>query len=151
MLGSGVGLLVTALGIVVVALATGAPAVGWVLVGLGALVALLAWWASRLRVVVDAGSIQVAWGPTGWPRKRIRWDRVRNVSAIQVEPTQWGGWGYRWIPWARASAAVVRRGPGIKLDLVDGRAFVVTVDDAVAGAKAASAASRSAARAQPSR
>ena len=57
-----------------------------------------------------------------------------------VEPTEWGGWGYRWIPWARASAAVVRRGPGIALVLRDGRRFAVTVDDAVAGARATSAA-----------
>ena len=62
------------------------------------------------------------------------------MSAIQVEPTEWGGWGYRWIPWAKASAAVVRRGPGIALVLRDGRRFAVTVEDAVAGAQAVSAA-----------
>ena len=44
---------------------------------------------------------------------------------------EWGGWGYRWIPWAKASAAVIRRGPGIALVLRDGRRFAVTVDDAV--------------------
>lgn len=143
-LGAGIGLLAIAVGVGVL-LAAGGPVLGWVLVGAGLLVALLSWWASRLRVVVDAACLRVSWGPTGWPRKRIRWARVRDVSAIQVEPAHWGGWGYRWIPWAHASAAVVRRGPGIKLDLVHGKAFVVTVDDAVNGAKAAAAAARAAA------
>ena len=131
----------TALGIVVVALATGAPAVGWVLVGLGALVALLAWWASRLRVVVDAGSIQVAWGrpvaaqadPVGPGAQRER-DHGR--------PDHWGGWGYRWIPWAHSLRGRDPQGTGHRPRPRDGRAFTVTVDDAITGAKAASAALR---------
>ena len=134
-LGSGVGLLVTALGIFVVVLATGAPAVGWVLVGLGALVALLAWWASRLRVVVDAGSIQVAWGPTGWPRKRIRWDRVRDVSAIQVEPDAVGRLGLPLDPVGPTRAPRSCAGGRASSSTSSTAAFVVTVDDAVAGAR----------------
>ncbi len=82
----------------------------------------------------------VAFGPFGWPRRVIRLADVREVSAIVVEPREWGGWGYRWIPWAQASAAVIRRGPGIEVVLADGKRFAVTVDGAVDGAKAASAA-----------
>ena len=56
-----------------------------------------------------------------------------------VDPMKWGGWGYRWIPWAKASAAVIRKGPGIELLLKDGRRFAVTVEDAVTGAQTISA------------
>jgi hypothetical protein len=53
---------------------------------------------------------------------------------------QWGGWGYRWMPGAKASAAVLRKGPGIVLTFADGRRFAVSVDDATAGAAATTAA-----------
>jgi hypothetical protein len=48
----------------------------------------------------------------------------------RVDPMTWGGWGYRWVPTRHATAAVVRRVPGLRLDRTDGRVFVVTVDDA---------------------
>ncbi len=144
-LGLGVGLVLAALGIVV-AVAASLPVAGGVLLALAAVIAVAAWWIAQLRVEVTAEAFVVGWGRFARPRKRITWDRVGAVSALQVEPSSWGGWGYRWIPWAHASAAVVRRGPGIRLDLEGGRVFVVTVDDAVAGAKAASAARRAALR-----
>lgn len=134
---------------VVVLVAAGQRLAGGILLVAAVVVAVAAAWTARLRVDVTSAAFVVAWGPFARPRKRIGWDRVGAVSALQVEPRQWGGWGYRWVPWAHASAAVVRRGPGIRLDLEDGRTFVVTVDDAVEGAKAASAARRAALRPAP--
>lgn len=88
---------------------------------------------TRLTVSIDASAFRVRFGPFGWPVKRIGWDDVTAVGAIEVHPTQWGGWGYRWLP-GRGTSAVMRKGPGIKLDLTSGKVFVVTVDDAAAGA-----------------
>jgi hypothetical protein len=139
----GVTLLLVAVGIgTVIALqGTGVPvALGWVLAVVGVVVGVLGWLLSSLEVRVDPQRFVVAFGPFGRPRRTIRIADLREASAIVVEPREWGGWGYRWIPWARASAAVIRRGPGIELVLVDGRRFAVTVNDAVDGAKAASAA-----------
>lgn len=147
-MGLGAGLVVAAAGVVVV-VAAGLPVIGAILLVLAAVVAIAAWWTARLRVEVTNAAFVVAWGPFARPRKRIAWDSVAAVSALQVEPRQWGGWGYRWVPWAHASAAVVRRGPGIRLDLENGRTFVVTVEDAVTGAKAAAAARRAALRPTP--
>jgi hypothetical protein len=139
----GLTLVLVAVGIgTVIALhGSGAPLwVGWLVAVVGVGVGVLGWLMSSLEVRVDDERFTVAFGPFGLPRRRIDLRDVREVSAIMVEPREWGGWGYRWIPWARASAAVIRRGPGIELVLVDDRRFAVTVEDAVAGAKATSAA-----------
>jgi hypothetical protein len=143
LLGVGVALVVAAVGLgTVVALGgSGAPRwTGWLVVVLGVLVGLVTWLFSSLVVRLTAESFVVAFGPWRFPRRRIALADVVDASAVRVEPEQWGGWGYRWNPWAKASAAVVRTGPGIALSLRDGRRFAVTVDDAVAGAQATSAA-----------
>ncbi|MFN8168277.1 MAG: hypothetical protein U0S36_05795 [Candidatus Nanopelagicales bacterium] len=143
LMGAGTALVLVAVGVgTVIALGgSGAPTwVGWLVAAVGLLVGVLGWWLSSLEVRVTAQRFTVGFGPWGWPRRVVELADVADASAILVEPTQWGGWGYRWIPWAHASAAVVRRGPGIALVLRDGRRFAVTVDDAVAGAQAASTA-----------
>jgi hypothetical protein len=143
LLGVGTTLLLVAVGvgIAIAARGTQAPSwIGWSIALVGLVVGVAGWLLSSLEVRVTASTFTVAFGPVGWPRRVIGLDEVAEASAIVVEPTQWGGWGYRWIPWARASAAVVRRGPGILLVLDDGRRFAVTVDDAVTGAQTTSGA-----------
>ena len=57
-------------------------------------------------------------------------------EVIDVRPGEWGGWGYRGSVKVFGRAAVVlRAGTGIRVDLVGGRAFAVTVDDAETGAR----------------
>ena len=57
-----------------------------------------------------------------------RWSKT--TVHIDVRPTEWGGWGYRGSPTLMKRAAVVlRAGPGIRLDLHDGKVFVVTIDN----------------------
>ncbi len=139
----GVTILLVGVGIgTVIALqGSGVPlTLGWVLAVVGVVVGITGWLLSSLEVRVDAERFVVAFGPFGWPRRVIPLSEVREASAIVVEPREWGGWGYRWIPWAGASAAVIRRGPGIELVLADGKRFAVTVNDAVEGAKTTSAA-----------
>lgn len=116
---------------------TGAPAwVGGLVVVVALVVGIAGWLLSSLDVRVEDERVVVAFGPFGWPRRVIALADIREVSAGLIEPTEWGGWGYRWIPWAKASAAVVRRGEGIILGLEDGRRFAVTVGDSRAGAVA---------------
>ena len=143
LLGVGLTLVLAAVGVgTVIALrGSGAPTwVGWFVAAVGIAAGVLAWLVSSLEVRLTSETFTVAFGPAAWPRRVIALADIAEASAIVVEPMQWGGWGYRWIPWARASAAVIRRGPGIALTLRDGRQFAVTVDDAVNGAKLTSAA-----------
>ena len=105
----------------------------WLIPGIAFGVALIAAVLfTRLTVEVDDDEVRIIYG-YGWPTQRIRWDRVASVQSIQVRPTEWGGWGYRWVPWKKGTAAVMRAGSGFRFDFPNGKVFVVTVDDADAG------------------
>jgi Protein of unknown function (DUF1648) len=102
----------------------------WWLVLLAVVVLLAVIGTASVSVRIDAEAVRVGFGPLRWPAKVVRLSDVTAAEAIDVKPVAWGGWGYRWVPSKHATAAVVRRGPGLRLDRTDGRVFVVTVDDA---------------------
>lgn len=85
---------------------------------------------ATLRVTADRNGLTVRYGWLPWPRTTVGTERIKTASVIDVKPMQWGGWGYRGsLKLMRKAAVVHRAGPGIRLDLNDGRVFVVTVDD----------------------
>jgi hypothetical protein len=103
---------------------------GWIApVGVLVLGVLIAWWSSRVAVEFDAQELRVRFGP-GWPMRRIPWSRVISVEYLYVHPLQWGGWGYNLLPRRRTQAIVLRAGDGLRLELSNGRALVITVDQA---------------------
>ncbi|NUP28471.1 MAG: hypothetical protein HOQ36_03000 [Nocardia sp.] len=104
------------------------PLIGVLLAVTGALLAHLA----LLRVVVDQRGLTVGTGPLGWPRWRLRPEDIADVSADDISPLRYGGYGIRLIP--GATAVVLRGGPGIVVTRRSGRQFVVSVDDAETGA-----------------
>jgi hypothetical protein len=107
----------------------GAPAVvGVLLLVTAALVAAL----GSIRVVVDQRGLIVRGGVFGYPRKTVALADVEAASAAIIHPLEWGGWGYRVMP--GRSAVVLHKGPGIVLDLANGRQFAVTVGDPQTGA-----------------
>lgn len=100
------------------------PVIG--LAAVAGLVALL----SSVRVSAGQHGLRVRPGLVPWPAVVLPLDRIERVAAIDVRPLQWGGWGYRGsLRLLRRAAWVVRRGPGLRVDLRDGGVFVVTVDD----------------------
>jgi hypothetical protein len=101
---------------------------GWVLVGSGLAVAVAITWVSIVRVTASERGLRIAFGPFGWPSKHMPLERIERAEATEIEPLRWGGWGYRWAG-PRRSAVVVRRGPGLVLDLRGGGRFAVTVDE----------------------
>lgn len=85
---------------------------------------------THVHVRVDREAVDVRCGHIGLPRRRIPLDEVSGCRlAPLVSPRAWGGWGYRWRP-EKGTAVVVRRGPGVVIDLGGDRHFTVTVDDA---------------------
>ena len=85
---------------------------------------------SSIRVTADASGLSVSYGVLPWPKTNIAVDRIESASVIDVRPMEWGGWGYRGtLTLMRQAAVVLRAGPGIRVDLSDGRVFVVTVDN----------------------
>lgn len=103
---------------------------GW-LVWLAPLYLALAFGFARVGVVVDDAGLRVKLGGLLTVR-RIGLDKVRSARPIDLEPAQWGGWGYRMTP--GATAVVLRRGDAIEVTLMNDRKFAVTVDDAATGA-----------------
>lgn len=85
---------------------------------------------ASIRVTADSHGLRVKYGILPWPHTVISIDRIASASAIDVRPVEWGGWGYRGtLTLMRQAAVVLRAGPGIRVDLHDGKVFVVTVDD----------------------
>ncbi|MEW1860391.1 hypothetical protein OG896_03835 [Streptomyces sp. NBC_00669] len=108
--------------------------VGCLAVGLLVLFGTVAF--THVHVRVDRDAVQVRCGHIGVPRRRIPMGEVSGARlAPVISPRAWGGWGYRWRP-EKGTAVVVRRGPGIVIDLGGGRWFTVTVDDAEGAVRA---------------
>jgi hypothetical protein len=100
--------------------------VGCLLAGLLVLFGTIAF--THVRVRVDRECMEVRCGHIGVPRRRIPLEQVDSARIVPwISPRHWGGWGYRWRP-EMGTAVVVRRGPGLVLDLGD--RFTVTVDHA---------------------
>ena len=84
----------------------------------------------RVRVTTDRTGLQIRYGFLGWPRTSVPIGRIASAHAIDIRPADWGGWGYRGsLTLMKRAAVVLRAGPGIRLDLHDGRVLAVTIDD----------------------
>lgn len=120
--------IVVALGLVVLGLfqiVTLSPPTGEIVLASALLVASF----SSVHVVADRRGVRCS-SSFGWPRVRISLDRIASAEAIDVRPLQWGGWGYRGsLRLFQRAAWILRGGPGLRLDLRDGKVFIVTVDD----------------------
>lgn len=103
---------------------------GW-LQWLAPLYVILAFLFSRVEVSVDGRGLRVVLAGV-FAVKRISLDKIVSARVIDLEPTEWAGWGYRVVP--GGSAVVLRRGGAIEASLVGDRRFAVTVDDAATGA-----------------
>lgn len=118
----------------------GLAAGGWIagfgiFVWMGGLLCVVAAQMRSLRVTTDRHGLTLAWGPLGLPRQSVPLAEIAQATAIDVRPREWGGWGYRGTLLINGQAgAILRAGPGLHLNLRDGRVFVVTVDDPEIGA-----------------
>lgn len=83
---------------------------------------------AQVRVTVDERGLRLVSELIRLPIKRVTPAQIAAASAQHIDPLQWGGWGYRAMP--GRSALVLRTGPGLVLDLRDGRQFAVTLDEA---------------------
>ncbi|MGH8914669.1 MAG: hypothetical protein ACRDZM_09165, partial [Acidimicrobiia bacterium] len=125
----------------------GRASVRWPLALLGAAVLVFAllpdWgvWPAGLLVVLALAFMQVEVNVNndgltvrlgGIPVRRIPVVKISSARAIDLEPSEWGGWGWRASP--NGSAIVLRRGDALEVTFTGGRRFAVTVDDAATGA-----------------
>ena len=80
----------------------------------------------RMRVSADRRGLRVTSAVFGVPLKRVPLGRISSVAAIDVDPMEWGGWGYRLMP--GKSAIVLRSGPGLAVTTTRGTRFAVTIE-----------------------
>ena len=110
------------------------------------LVALVDWWAvaitliagiiaipliAYLRVRINENAVTWAFG-LGFPRGTIALSDIESAEAIDINPVDFGGWGYRIT--AGATGLIVRGGPGIRINRTSGRSVVISLaepDEAV--------------------
>lgn len=124
-------MLLTGLTSLVIGVAVGVvvhPVVGAIAVFAGLFAVQLA----VVRVVVDRRGLTVGSGLLGWPRWRLAPAEISEVTATDISPAHFGGYGFRLVP--GATAVVLRGGPGIVVTRRSGRQFAVSVDDAETGA-----------------
>jgi len=97
--------------------------------GVCAVVSLAVGALASVQVRADRTGLHITYASLPWPRTEIGVADIESASVIDVRPMQWGGWGYRGsLKIMKQAAVVLRAGPGIRLDLRNGKIFVVTVD-----------------------
>lgn len=81
----------------------------------------------RLRVSVDWRGLKVVSSILRIPLKTAQLGEIESVHVDNLDPVQWGGWGYRIM--AGRSGIILRRGPGLVLNLTNGKQFAVSLID----------------------
>lgn len=85
----------------------------------------------RVRIDADGFSVRP---PLGWPHYRIALPEVERAGTTDVVPLgEFGGFGLRWGRQGRVGL-ITRSGEALEVQRRDGRAIVVTVDDAATAA-----------------
>jgi len=102
----------------------GITAVGWTLIPYCAALLLVAVFCAY-RVTVDWRGLRVTSLLFSIPLKRIAPDQIAAVEAATLEPTQWGGWGYRIMP--GRSAIILRKGPGLIVTQRNEKQFAISL------------------------
>jgi hypothetical protein len=99
------------------------------LAGAAIVVSLALLFIVRTSVTVERHGVRARLGLFGFPRRFVGMDTIKRAIVVNVRPLrEFGGWGDRLGSATRAF--VCRGGEALRLELMRGRAFVVTVDDA---------------------
>jgi hypothetical protein len=116
----GVGLLVV---FAVLTVVGGAPVLGF-----GVLLAVPMVWLSVYRYQVSDGGLTIGFGPVGPLRRDVPVAEIEGASVVDINPAEWGGWGYRTNggDWA----LVLRSGPGCRIALAGGRSLSLSAGQA---------------------
>lgn len=95
-------------------------------------VLLVGLFASSLSARVSEDGLVLAFGPFGWPVRRIRLDKIHHAHVEERYPSQVGGWGLRGLP--GRTTIMLRGGECLILTYHSGGRLGVSIDDAERGA-----------------
>ena len=82
---------------------------------------------ARLRVRIDNRGLRIVSELLPFLRKSIPLATIREARTEVLEPASWGGWGYRVAP--GRSALLLFAGPGLTVDLTNGKNFSLSLRD----------------------
>ncbi|GAA1210580.1 hypothetical protein [Rhodoglobus aureus] len=82
---------------------------------------------ARLRVRIDSRGLRIVSALMPLLRKSIPLGTIREARTEVLEPANWGGWGYRVAP--GRSALLLFAGPGLTVDLMNGKIFSLSLRD----------------------
>lgn len=124
-----IGSVLLVLGLGIGLILAGEAAAGWITIGVGALLALLVASTTAFHVTVDDSGLTVR-SSAGLPAVAVPITEIVRAEVVRVEPlAEFGGWGMRWGPTGRFGV-VLRAGEALEVHRTNGKALVVTVDDA---------------------
>jgi hypothetical protein len=83
---------------------------------------------TSVRVTVAVRGVSVGYGVLGLRLTRIPLSRIASAAAVDLRSFSFGYRGS--LVLFGSAAAILRRGPALRLTLRDGKTFIVTVDDA---------------------
>lgn len=128
----GAGTAVTVLIVTAILMLITSVPVWWIIALVAVLLLGLFACTMRFRVRIDRSGLE-ARSVVGWPVFRVPAAEVAQAEVTQVNPlAEWGGWGMRQAP--GRFGLILREGEAIEIVRDNGRRFVLTVDDAGAGA-----------------
>lgn len=82
--------------------------------------------ASDVRATCGPQGVAVHWGFLGWPRARYALEDIQDAWVVEI-PWQAVSYGFWWTP--SRTVCTVRRGPALRLQLLNGRTVTITVPD----------------------
>jgi len=97
-----------------------------------AVVLVVGWFTATLTTRVTGDGLAIAFGPLGWPVRRISLSKIDRAWAEERYPSQVGGWGVRGLP--GAATIMLRGGDCLIIGYRSGGRLAVSVDDAERGA-----------------
>lgn len=81
-------------------------------------------------IAIDGDGIHVRYGSFGWPKFDVPPDEIESAEVADIRPMKWGGWGYRGsLKMIKRAGVIQRAGPGIHVNLTQGRMLAMTIDD----------------------
>ncbi|MCG5220116.1 hypothetical protein [Streptosporangium sp. KLBMP 9127] len=116
----------------VMSMRMGAPAgIVGVLI-LATAIALFASLFTSITARITDNGLAIAFGPFGWPVRRIKLSKIERAWSETRRPSQVGGWGLRGVP--GSATIMLRGGECLVIRYRSGGQLVISIDDARRGA-----------------
>lgn len=115
------------IGVMVLIVALAVTSKSWILylVAILGLFAVLSSWSWALKIDSKGFSYRSL---IGIPRSTIPYSEIEEVQVVDINPSSWGGWGWRIN--SSGTGLIVRSGQGIRIKRANGKILEASCEDA---------------------